>query len=440
MRLVPHTLLFRTAVTIASALLLFMLITLGAAIYFVAVPIAKRSADDLAALMVLAATTWNEALPQERAALRERLMQDHGLVVAARSPSLPEQKMDYPYFLFLRDALTRRTGEEISILRNPGGHRLWVDMPVTGSTVRLGIERTRLSANPPLVLVLVIAAGALLMLLASFAVVRRVVGPLHRLAIAAEEVGKGGNPPPLAEDGPEELATLARTFNRMSAEVRELLDNRTVIVAGISHDLRTPLTRLGLAIEMLSDNEDPDLIAGIRRDLAVMESLIRQFLELAQELTDECQQEFDLWTLLVDQVEDLRRNGYDVELEPGAPCPWLGDPTAATRILSNLLDNAAHYGEGKPICVELDCDQQNTCIRISDRGPGIPEAQRETVFRPFHRLDTAREERTGGSGLGLAIAQQLASKNRWEIALDHRSGGGTVATFTLGPRGKIDTL
>ena len=99
--------------------------------------------------------------------------------------------------------------------------------------------------------------------------------------------------------------------------------------------------------------------------------------------------------------------------------------------MANLLDNAAHYGDGKPIDVELQCDDQQTCIRITDRGPGIPEAQREAVFRPFDRLDTAREERTGGSGLGLAIAGQLANKNGWNIELDARPGGGTIATLEL---------
>ena len=168
--------------------------------------------------------------------LRQQLLDDHGLAVAAKTPALPVQTIDYPYFLFLRNALTRRTGEEIDILRNPGGHRVWVDSPVAGGVVRLGIDRARVSARPPVVLLLVIAGGVLLTLLTSFAVVRRVVGPLQRLSLAVREVGQGGHPPPLAEDGPEELATLARAVNRMSAEIHELLENRTVMVAGKSHD------------------------------------------------------------------------------------------------------------------------------------------------------------------------------------------------------------
>jgi two-component system osmolarity sensor histidine kinase EnvZ len=220
----------------------------------------------------------------------------------------------------------------------------------------------------------------------------------------------------------------------MSTEVRELLENRTVMVAGISHDLRTPLTRLSLAIEMLGESADPKLVAGIRRDLAAMENLIRQFMELAQGLTDQREEELDLWQILRAQVDDLQRTGHDVNLVSGSTCRFLGDPVALGRILANLLDNAAHYGDGKPIDAELQCDQEQVCVRISDRGPGIPEGQLEAVFRPFHRLDTAREDRTGGSGLGLAIARQLANKNGWTIELKPRPGGGTEAILQLGTR------
>ena len=411
---------------------MFMIITLSAAVYFVALPIGKRSADDLAALMILAANTWNEAAPEDHGHLREQFLKDHELVVAARTPSLPVLKIDYPYFLLLRAALARRTGGPIDILRNPGGKRVWIDIPVDGGTVRLGMDRDRIAASPPLVLLLVIAGGALLVLFTSLIVVRRVVGPLARLSSAVTEVGHGGNPPPLAEEGPEELASLARTFNRMSMEVHELLENRTVMVAGISHDLRTPLTRLGLAIEMLDKDEDPKLVAGIRRDLAAMENLIKQFMELAQGLTEIRKEESDLWQVLSAQVEDLRRAGHDVNLDPASECRFVGDPVALGRILSNLLDNAAQHGDGNAIDVKLQCDPDSTSVRISDRGPGIPETELDAVFRPFHRLDAAREDRTGGSGLGLAIARQLATKNGWTIELEARPGGGTVAILRLG--------
>ena len=426
-----RSLLVRTAGTIALALLLFVFISLGTAAYFVAIPIARQSADDLAALIVLTAETCQETSADNLFRLREQLVQDHGLIVADTLPELPEQQFALPYFLYLRESLARRTGQNILILKDPDGKRLWVDIPADKGIVRLGFIRDRLTVRPPTVLLLVIGVGILLTLFTSFVVVRRITTPLERLYAAVREVGQGQWPSPLVEDGPEELATLARAFNTMSSEVQALLENRTVLVAGISHDLRTPLTRLGLAVEMLSEDSDPQLVADIRRDLADMEKLIRQFMELAQGLEDEHEEELDLWEVLKAQAANLERQGNDVQLTGDGPCHFRGNQLALRRILTNLLDNAAHYGDGKRIDVDLRCGNESICIRISDHGPGIPEIQRKTVFRPFYRLEAARSVRTGGSGLGLAIASQLAIKHGWTIELMPRDGGGTVARLDL---------
>jgi two-component system osmolarity sensor histidine kinase EnvZ len=431
-----RSLLVRTAGTIALALVVVILISLGAAAYFVAMPIAKRSADDLAALMVITAENWRESSAAEQSRLRQELLQVHGLVVADQMPVLPEKQIRLPYLYYLHDALARHAGEEIAILNKPGGKELWVDIPVEGSIIRLGFDPERISARPPTVLFLVIGGAIVLTLLTSIAIVRRVIGPLDLLYAAVREVSQGNWPPPLAENGPEELATVARAFNCMSSELQVLMENRTVMVAGISHDLRTPLTRLGLAVEMLDEDSDPQLVADIRRDLAAMETLIRQFMQLAQGLDDEQVEELDLWELLKTHVADLQRQGQQVELSGDGHCRYLGNPLALDRILGNLLDNAAHYGGGKPIEVELRSAAQLVSIRVRDRGPGIPEEQREAVFRPFYRLETARSEHTGGSGLGLAIASQLANKNGWTIELAPRSGGGTVAKLDLPTAGK----
>ena len=426
-----RSLLVRTAGTIALALFLLITISLSTAAYFVAIPIAKRSADDLAAMMVLTAQTWYESSTADHSRLRQELLQDFDLDVSAQTPTLAEKQISQPYLYFLQDALAIRTGEEITILKKPGGEKLWVDIPVQGNVVRVGFDRQRTSASPPAVLILVIGGAIVLSLLTSVAIVRRVVGPLDHLYRAVREVSKGKWPAPLAENGPEELATVARAFNCMSSELQALQENRTVMVAGISHDLRTPLTRLGLAVEMLNEDSDPRLVADIRRDLAAMETLIRQFMQLAQGTDDEQVEELDLRELLEGHVADLQRQGFEVHLSGDDQCCYLGNPLALDRILANLLDNAAHYGGHKPIEVGLRSDDKTICIQVRDRGPGIPEEQREAVFRPFYRLETARSAHTGGSGLGLAIASQLADRNGWTIGLEARDGGGTVARLEL---------
>ena len=426
-----RSLLVRTAATIAISLSLFVFISLGAAAYFVAIPIAKRSADDLAALMFFSAQTWQASSTDDRSSLRLKLLQEHDLIVAVQTPALEEQQFSMPYFFFMRDALSRRAGEEMVILKGLAGKRLWVDIPVEDGFVRLGFDPDRMTARPPTVLMLVIGGGILLTLFTSFIVVGRIIRPLDRLYSAVRQVGQGHKPRPLAEEGPEELAILARAFNRMSLEVQTLLENRTVMVAGISHDLRTPLTRLGLAVEMLSEDSDPQLVADIRRDLKDMENLIQQFMELAQGLDDEREEDLDLSEMLRTQQANLERQGFKLVLSGVDHCHFRGNPLALKRILVNLLDNAAYYGDGNPVEVELQRNNRFICIRIRDRGPGIPETQREAVFRPFYRLDAARSVRTGGSGLGLAIASQLANRNGWKIGLMPRDGGGTEAKLEL---------
>ena len=432
MKLMPQSLLGRSALTIALTLLIFMLVSLGSAVYFIAIPMAKRSADDFAAVVVSAAHSM-QSLPKEmHAELQQQLLQNHGLIVTTQTRALPEKKFDVPYYLFFQESLARRAGQKLSIVESTKGPLIWVDVPAHEMTVRIGFDRKRLGTNPPIVLLVVIGGGALLTLLVSFLEVRRVAQPLARMSAAVQEVGRGNQPPALSEEGPKEVAVLARAFNRMSSDLQDLSDNRTVIVAGISHDLRTPLTRLGLAVEMLDEKSDPQLVAGIRRDLAAMNALIGQFLDFSKGLTGEHPVQLDLLQAIKEQAADLRRDGFDVRLSGcGGPCPYVADPVALRRLLANLLENAAHYGGGAPIDIDLQCDKHAVAVEIRDRGPGIPADQAEAVFRPFHRLESARNSRTGGSGLGLAIARQLANKHGWTIALLPREGGGTVVRVGL---------
>lgn len=410
---------------------LFMIVALGTTAYFVAIPMAKRSADDFAAVIVAGAESFERSSEDTRDDLRQHLLRDHGLIVTEQAPALSEKKYGLPYFIYFRRALSRRTGQDVAIIESDGSPVVWVDIPVDESIVRIGFERKRVGTNPMLVLIFAVAGGGLLTLITSHFVVRQVVGPLGRMSSAVREVGHGRNPPTLAEDGPEEVATLARAFNRMSSDMQELLVNRTVIVAGISHDLRTPLTRLGLAVEMLSQESNPELVAGIRRDLDAMEKLIAQFLQFSQGLGDERPEQLDLWQILVTQVADLRREGTEVHLNGRGPCPFLADRVALQRVVANLMENAARHGGNAPVDVDLRCDNESASITISDRGPGIPADQVEAVFRPFHRLEAARSNKTGGSGLGLAIARELANKYDWTIELLPRDGGGTVAKLGL---------
>ncbi len=438
MKLRPQSLFGHTVITIAATLLSFAAVVASVAFYFVMIPVAERYADDFAAVIVSAAHSL-QSLPEEmHAELRQQLLQDHGLTTIEQTGELDKSSLADSYYPFFSNALARRAGEVLPVFESEAGSLVWVDVPAHGKVYRLGFDKERLGMNPPVVLILAVAVGALLTFLASLVEVRRVVGPLSRLSAAAQNLGQGRKPKPLPEDGPDEIAALARTFNKLSSDLQEMSENRTVMIAGISHDLRTPLTRLGIAVEMLDDNPSPDLIARFRRNLDAMNKLIGQFVQFSQGIEDDCPTQLDLWQMIESAAGELVRDGVDLRLHRhDPPCAYFADAESLLRVLLNLLENAARYGPGAPIDVELHCTEREVCIEIGDRGPGIPADQVEAVFRPFHRLEKARGSKTGGSGLGLAIARQLAAKRGWTIELLPRDGGGTVAKLGLPPAQRL---
>lgn len=430
----PRSLLGRTVVTIALTLVAFMAISMAAAVYFVYNPMAKRSADDFAAVVVAAAHSLQSLPVAMHAELKDRLMQDHGLIVAEQPFESLETTSDLPFYPFFHEALDARAGKDLRIVESHASPIIWVDVPAHGVIYRLGFDKERLGINSPVVLILTVGVGALLTLLASVLEVRRVVRPLNRLSDAVKKLGRGGNPPSISEEGPEEIASLARTFNRMSADLQQLSENRTVMIAGISHDLRTPLTRLGLAVEMLDQDSNPELVERIRHNLETMNSLIRQFLQFSRGVEGDLPVQLDLWQMIESLAGDLKLEGSELRLHrKDPPCVYFADAAALERVLANLLKNAAQHGNGKPIDVELHCSDEEVAIEIADRGPGIPAEEVHEVFRPFHRVVSPNGQTTGGSGLGLAIANQLVLKHNWKIQLLPREGGGTVAKLSLPP-------
>ncbi|MDO8892939.1 MAG: ATP-binding protein [Sulfurimicrobium sp.] len=428
-----HSLFRSTAATVAAALIIFQLITLAVTVYYVMLPIAKRSADDLASLMVLSAQTWVELPPQTREDFELELAKRHNLWLFRATTPLPEGGHDFlPYLMLLESALQARTGEPIEVKTTQWEEPwFWVEIPSGGYLIRIGFPREHLGMRPPLAVLLMLAATIMLTLITAIILARRITRPLARLSEAATRIGQGNAPETLQETGAEELASLARTFNRMAFQVKELLANRTTLLAGISHDLRTPLARMRLALEMLPQDSAPQHIDRLRRDMEEMNRLIGEFLALSRGLEKETEQEIDLSQLLQELADHARNEGAQVEWQAQPPCPVLAGPMALKRILGNLIGNAVRYGAGKPLTLICECHLQTSVIQVLDRGPGIPPDQLESVFRPFYRLESSRSITTGGSGLGLAIARQLAEANGWTIELLPREGGGTEARLTL---------
>jgi two-component system osmolarity sensor histidine kinase EnvZ len=437
-RLLPSGLFARTLLTLTLSFGLLAVLTLGAVVYYALVPIAKRSAEDLAAFTVLSAQTWFMLPPNLRQDYSEKLYEEHNIWLTQSTEPIPDKNYFLPYVRRVELALEDRLGAPLPIRTQviDGRRWFWIDLAVgeAQELVRVGFPRDRIRTRP-LTGLLVTATGVLILVLLSSALLaRQITRPLTSLSAAAERVGEGRLPEALSERGPRELRTFVVQFNRMALRVQELLANRTTLLAGISHDLRTPISRIRLALEMVPEGPASELIERMKGDLEHMNRLIAQSMELARDLkTGECEQ-VDLADLIDGLVLALRHGGHQVDWTAPGPCPYPVNVTAVQRILNNLAENALRYGGGSdPPRIELDCGAAAVEIRVLDRGPGIPDQHKEAVFRPFYRIEASRSQDTGGSGLGLAIARQLAEANQYRITLQDRPGGGTVACVRLGP-------
>jgi signal transduction histidine kinase len=265
----------------------------------------------------------------------------------------------------------------------------------------------------------------------SLIAVRWVTNPLLNLAKAAEELGKDIHRPPLDEQGPTEVILAAHAFNTMQSRLVRFIHNQTQLLAAISHDLKTPITRLRLRTELL---EDSNLRAKFEHDLDDMENMVMATLDFMRGADQqEMMQPIDIMSLLESLQADAQEMKRHVFIKGSVTTPYVGRPLAIKRCLSNLIDNAIKYGNCAKIEVE-DHPGQLTII-VRDEGPGIPDDQLDKVFDPFYRLEGSRNRDSGGTGLGLSIARNIAQLHGGKLHAQNSSGGGLKIVLTM-PRTK----
>jgi two-component system osmolarity sensor histidine kinase EnvZ len=250
--------------------------------------------------------------------------------------------------------------------------------------------------------------------------------PLGAIAAAAGEVGRGHAPAPLAESGPLEMQTVSRAFNRMAGDLAAMERERAMVLAGISHDLRTPLSRLRLALEM--SGADKVSAEGMSADMEEIDKVIAQFLTFAKG-EDEAKTEGDLAALLREIAEGYQKRERPVTCQAASLAPLRFAPLAMHRAVSNLVDNALRYAPG-PVEIRARDSAGGAVIEVLDRGPGVPASEAERLKRPFTRLDEARGGQ-GGAGLGLAIVDRIARAHGGRLELAPRDGGGLAARLEI---------
>lgn len=429
--LLPTSLLARTNLTLGASSLAIVVIAIVAINGFVIQPITERSAQDEAALMVLSLQTWAELPPEARLYFELEMAESHDLILSADVRELPLAETIDPYAQLLAGKLGERLGGQVELRESD--ELYWANVEMGGYDLQLGFSATRRDIQPLYVAIIISVLGAAIVFATSLYLVTRITRPLVQAAQRAETFRGAQDFELLPEQGPAELVSLAKNFNTMARDISALLANRTTLLSGISHDLRTPITRMRLAVELLPDSVEDGLKLRLERNLEAMDTLIQDALQFARG-TVEPLQKLDLPELLTDILAGTAP-GLSLVIESSPAGPVAVAPGALRRVLVNLVNNAHTYGEDVAVVLA------GTQVRVLDSGPGIPVDQREAVFEPFFRLESSRSATTGGSGLGLAIVRQLCQAHGWKISIHnrheerHKNGlkVGTCVELTLEP-------
>ncbi len=334
------------------------------------------------------------------------------------------------YYQYFSDEMSRELGgpAEVRIeqdesfsfwVRPPQAPDFWIKIPLNG------LNETDFS--PLQIYILLIG---FLSVAGGWWFARHLNRPLQSLQQAALRVGRGDIPEPLPEVGSTEIISVTRAFNHMANGIRQLEKDRALLMAGVSHDLRTPLTRIRLASEMVSE-QDNWIRDGIVNDIEDMNAIIDQFIDYIRHHKEEALHEEDLNQLVSEQVGAERLQQRQIETELAVHLPLVPmRRIAMKRVLTNLIENAIKYSDG-PIEIHTGFEKgsKRLYVQVRDHGPGIPEHQMAKMFEPFTQGDTARG--SAGSGLGLAIIKKIVDMHRGEITLHNHAFGGLVATVYL---------
>lgn len=306
----------------------------------------------------------------------------------------------------------------------------WIDVSVQtmDGIVYIQVPQRRLFSSTTYIFLLWVFATSAVLLIIAVLFMRNQIRPIYRLSAAAERLGKGHDVQNFKIEGASEVRQAGQAFLDMKTRIQRQVSQRTDMLAGVSHDLRTPLTRLKLQVAMMGDSPD---VYEMERDIHDMEKMIEGYLNFVRGEGREKTKSIKVTEVLKDATISAKRQGCDVTLDLGKhDYTLMVRPVALKRCLSNIVSNAIKYADH--IWISLaSSDSNNITIVIEDNGPGIHPDQYEEVFRPFYRLDSSRNIETGGTGLGLPIAMDIIHSHGGEIWLDKSSKGGLAVYVTL---------
>lgn len=416
---------YRTALALFLGIFASSIVLVATGWFFVGKPTVQNATRNFAHQIENAVETYRVIPEAERERFRRRLFVDLGLVLQAPGPAaLTGERSALPYFHYLEKALSDVGGKPVIVLRR--GEIYSFDFPAGAGFLRFSFSHSRLGTEPVLALSIMLALAVISSLFTALLMARHTARPIEAIALRTDFRKRDRTGEALPEEGPRELRDIVRNFNQLSSQNRELINNSAIMLAGISHDLRAPITRARMALELARESMEDDLAGRIERSLIQMETLIAQYLDYVGGSVKERPAHIKVVSTIREILQTYRQ--ADVRLDVPDIVAFL-PVRALTRCAQNLLDNALKHGAGEVVDVSFRRTASVYVLDVADRGPGIPEGELEKVFQPFLRLDNARTRL--GSGLGLTIVQEICRVQGWSITLTPRTGGGLLARLIM---------
>ena len=430
-KILPRSLLGRTLLIIVTPLVLLQLVS--ATVFYeshwtkVSRSMARSLAGDISALIEL---LHQDHSPQGITAIRELAANNMGLVVTLEKnkilANVPEKKsvsiVDKMFVRSLKNSVQRPFKIDNKSLDN----HLIVSIQLQEGVFEVILNRKRLFSSTTYIFVLWMVGTSMILFGVATIFMRNQVKPIRRLAAAADELGKGRDAPKLKPEGAREIRQASAAFIAMRDRIQRQITQRTDMLAGVSHDLRTPLTRMKLQLEMVKDSSDT---AALKDDVAEMEHMVEGYLAFARGEGFETPKPTNIAHILGDVVVSAKRRGTEVDFHTEGQFVVRVRQNAFKRCINNLLDNADRHATH----VSIRTGKRGDAIEITvdDDGPGIPKHLRDEAFKPFFRLDESRNPETGGVGLGLTIARDIIRGHGGDIILSDSPSGGLRARLTL---------
>jgi two-component system osmolarity sensor histidine kinase EnvZ len=439
-RLLPGSLLWRTLLVLLAALVLSQAAALWLFDEYVTRPRTAVGMRQFVSHLKTVSAALETMDPSQHAAFVARIAEKEGLRITPPRPDVAMHPApDVPMLRVFRERLREIFGAGAEVYVRPmrgdpdserkAPRTFFIRLPAGDREYWVAFPRGRIDRDPATAVIAWSIAGLAIAVLATFLIVWRLNRPLAELARAAGRLGRGDDPPPIAETGPTEIRAVARAFNQMKEDLRKAERDRANFLAGVSHDLRSPLARLRLAAEMMQEKVDDPIQRGLVADLDDMNAIIDQFVDFMRGEAGEALSGVNLSELARGCCERAARAGTRVRAELADTPIVMLRPLAMQRAVDNLIANAARHAGGE-VVVRTAMEGGEVVVAVLDRGPGIPADRVEHVKQPFARLDSSRSG-AAGAGLGLAIVDRVVRLHGGRLELASREGGGLDARIVL---------